>query len=789
MDSRIMRCNIISSCQSAATSEIVKALLSMCSSWSSAISSTGPLPNQTHDDARVQLVLENVSAPTGGLLVYADKEGGYSSNSEVVFLLLVNETFGDQLLVMFGDGQRRLVDRSELTRISVLPDWTDPHLGKLFSYHTMVSKVYRQPGTYEVFLLTNDSSGNVVELSQTTIAIGYEEIELKHLELTTCVDDNGSGTILITSRRRLCDVVAEWSYDNQLFIDLVSFSDVQVPVWAAVDDDDKGTLFAATLSCRDAVTDGRKEFVVGLTGRVFNTTYKFAATRLVRMRPVDVELVVTARRVPAQRAAVLRIESIDNLESLHVTVPIANDVFSENVELNPSTINGSIVYATEMTIKIKLPVPELVTATLIGSKEGACFVISKTIDVVDRSGTGVIDFEVFSQVDDAGNAAVVLLAGTRVNDVRVSWGSDVKSFVRTVVDLVPDERPPLWLSTSVRGYYTATLTHRFVGSAPNTSMLTIVEHADDSFAQVKAVRLNRRQPSREASTDIESPSSSSSSSALPRAGTSVSDCDARPSGAASSSADTELATETRGPIDSNVYVTTRNDDDGIVTLEFFARHPVRNMIVDWDMPGTASRRMINVVQPAADVDGYFTATIRRSFDISVPNVTQVRMTGRIEGVTFNVSKGLDHSRQPHTAGIVAMLPVFPAPIGFAEEHRTAFRVKAHSHYVSRNNVTIPAVVMSHDEGLKEVLVIDVTCSVRQTDGGSTSLAADYDNNNCRVTLHRVNGSLTLFIPSSNLSPGRYKVQIQVFSSSLLSTITVVFLFFCLFCPSCSPCTI
>jgi len=45
MDDRIMRRGIISSCQSAATSEIAKALLGMCSSWSSAISSTyGPLP-------------------------------------------------------------------------------------------------------------------------------------------------------------------------------------------------------------------------------------------------------------------------------------------------------------------------------------------------------------------------------------------------------------------------------------------------------------------------------------------------------------------------------------------------------------------------------------------------------------------------------------------------------------------------------------------------------------------------------------------------------------------------
>ena len=237
------------------------------------------------------------------------------------------------------------------------------------------------------------------------------------------------------------------------------------------------------------------------------------------MRPVDVKLVVTARRVPSQRAAVLRIQSVDNLESLHVEVVIANDVFSSYVELNASAAtNGSVMYETEMTLKLTLPVPESITATLTGTKEGACFSISKTTDVVDRSETGMTDFQVFSQVDADGNAAVVLLAGTRVDGVRVSWGSDDISFVRAVVDLVPDERPPLWLSSTVRGYYTATLTHRFVGPAPNTSMLTIVEHADDAFAQVKLVRLNRRPTSTEPSTDVESPSSSSSSSALPRGG-------------------------------------------------------------------------------------------------------------------------------------------------------------------------------------------------------------------------------------------------------------------------------
>ena len=181
----------------------------------------------------VQLVLENVSSPTGGMVLYADKDAGYSSNSEVLFLLLVNETFGDQLSVTFGDGHRHLIDHKALTPINVLPDWTDPHLRKLFSYRTVVATVYRRPGTYEVCLLTNDSSGSVVELSQTSIVIGYEEIELRQLTLTTCVDDKGAGTILITSRRRLCDIVAEWSYDNQLFIDLVSFSNDQLPVWAS----------------------------------------------------------------------------------------------------------------------------------------------------------------------------------------------------------------------------------------------------------------------------------------------------------------------------------------------------------------------------------------------------------------------------------------------------------------------------------------------------------------------------------------------------------------------------
>ena len=96
-------------------------------------------------------MLENVSAPTGGMVLYADEEAGYSSNSEVEFLLLVNETFGDQLSVTFGDGHRHLVDHKELTQINdALPAWADSNLRKLFSYRTVVPKVYRRPGTYEV---------------------------------------------------------------------------------------------------------------------------------------------------------------------------------------------------------------------------------------------------------------------------------------------------------------------------------------------------------------------------------------------------------------------------------------------------------------------------------------------------------------------------------------------------------------------------------------------------------------------------------------------------------------
>jgi len=479
------------------------------------------------------LVLTNVSGPTGGLLVYADAE--HSANSDVDFLLLVNDTLGDQLTLTFGDGHRHVVNHTALTPLDVLPDWVEPHLHKIYPYHTTVSHMYRRPGTYDVCLLTNDSSGSALELSRTTIAIDYEQIELNDVTLTTCVDHDGDGTILITSRRRLCDVVAEWSYDNQLFIDLVSFSGDQMPVWAAVDDDN-ATLYAATLTCRGA---GRRQFVVGLTGRVYNTTYKFAETRRVSMRPVDVDVAVAARRVVGRRAAVLRVESADQLDRLHAMVVNADDYFAEYLQLQPNPTNDSVIYWAEMTLTMTLPVPERVSATLTGSKDGVCFVVSKTADVVDRSEGGRTDFEVLSHVDDASNAEVVLLAGRRVDHVRVSWGSDNRSFVRTVVDLTPDERPPTWLSSTVSDYYTATFTHQFVGSVPNTSMLTIVENADDSFAQVKTVQLTRRQLSG-ASTEVESaPLSPLSSSVLSRAGLLTSDCDLQPSDGTESSTQTQ----------------------------------------------------------------------------------------------------------------------------------------------------------------------------------------------------------------------------------------------------------
>jgi len=90
-----------------------------------------------------------------------------------------------------------------------------------------------------------------------------------------------------------------------------------------------------------------------------------------------------------------------------------------------------------------------------------------------------------------------------------------------------------------------------------------------------------------------------------------------------------------------------------------------------------------------------------------------------------------------------------------------FQVATGSHYVVKNNVTIPAVVMSHDESLKEVLVLDVACSVRQIgDDDEQASVADHVNN-CSVAVDSDNGSLSLFIPGSNLLPGRYNVQIKV----------------------------
>ena len=59
---------------------------------------------------------------------------------------------------------------------------------------------------------------------------------------------------------------------------------------------------------------------------------------------------------------------------------------------------------------------------------------------------------------------------------------------------------------------------------------------------------------------------------------------------------------------------------------------------------------------------------------SLPNVTRVRMSGRIEGVAFNITKGLDHAPRPPNAGIVAMLSVYRSPVGFAEDRQMAFQV-------------------------------------------------------------------------------------------------------------------
>jgi len=708
-------------------------------------------------------MLENVSTPTGGLLLFADKKDGYTSNSQVAFWLLVNETSGDQLSLSFGDGQRHLVNHSALTPRVDLPAWIDRHVVRQFQFHGVVSHTYRRPGLYDVCMLTNDSLGNAMELTRTSIVIGFEEIKLSDLKVTTCVNNDGIGTILITSRRRLCDVVAEWSHNRQLFVDLVSFRDGPLPVWATVDTDDNGMVYAATLTWRDAVTNGRKQFNIGLTGRIFNTTYKFAETRVVDLRPVAVELDVGARRVSDKREAVLRIASRHELESLHVMVVVADNVWSKYVELRSRTDNDSIMYEAEMTLKMTLPVPERITATFTGSKDNVCFVISNTTDVVDHTETGNTDFEVFSHVDDAGNAAVVIMAGTRVNNVIISWGLTEPLLGSTKVDLVADEKPPFWLTTDLSGYYKKTLTYKFDGPVPDSSLLTIYEQENKEFAQVKTIHWNRRSDDEPASPQptLLLPSTSSNVG-----GVLTSDCDAPPPDFDSSSTQTQPEMRTRGQVDSNVYVTTHTDDGGTVTLEFYARHPIRDMIVDWDMPGTASRRVLDITEPAADVDGYYTAEIRRSFHSTPPNVTQLRMTGRVEGFAFNITKRLDHSREPRSSGFVAMVPVVPAPQdGFAAENRTTFRVSARNHYSTQSDVTIPVEVTSHDEHLKEVLVVDVTCSVRR-DGERRASAEATDNevdviDNCTVAPDGPNGSLVLSIPSNKFSPGRYSVVIHV----------------------------
>ena len=219
-----------------------------------------------------------------------------------------------------------------------------------------------------------------------------------------------------------------------------------------------------------------------------------------------------------------------------------------------------------------------------------------------------------------------------------------------------------------------------------------------------------------------------------------------------------------------MYVTTRRDgggdggDGGTLTLAFYARRPVHSMIVDWELPGTTSRRVIDVVRPATDMDGYYTATIRRQFDASPPNVTRVRMTGRVAGAAFDVSTALDHAHRPPTAGVVAVVPVFPAASG---DGRTAFDVAASSHYVAGSNVTIPAMVTSRDESLKEALVLDATCSVQRDDDESPSPASATDvvitDDGCSVSINRLNGSssLSLSLPGTNFSPGRYSVHVHV----------------------------
>jgi len=93
----------------------------------------------------------------------------------------------------------------------------------------------------------------------------------------------------------------------------------------------------------------------------------------------------------------------------------------------------------------------------------------------------------------------------------------------------------------------------------------------------------------------------------------------------------------------------------------------------------------------------------------------------------------------------------------------AFDVATSSHYVIGSNVTIPAVVTSHDESVKEVLVIDATCSVTRHDDESTDNVIIDDG--CTVSLDRVNGSLSLSLPSSDFSRGRYNVHVHVRLSS------------------------
>jgi len=110
-----------------------------------------------------------------------------------------------------------------------------------------------------------------------------------------------------------------------------------------------------------------------------------------------------------------------------------------------------------------------------------------------------------------------------------------------------------------------------------------------------------------------------------------------------------------------------------------------------------------------------------------------------------------------------MVPVLPASRGLAEDGQVAFDVAASSHYVVGNNITIPALVTSHDESLKEVLVIDTTCSVKRVDNKSMSATATDVNigDDCSVSRDRLNGSLRLSLHGNNFSLGRYNVRIRV----------------------------